>query len=312
VRVAVLDLGSNSTRLLVAEVAPDGTVTELERRSTVTRMGDRVDATGRLDADAMDRVLAVLDDYRALMDAHDVQAARGVLTSAARDAANGAAFAATVAARYGIDAAVIDGDQEAQLTFAGATGGRDHDGRTWAVIDVGGGSTELVAGAHGRARFHASTQAGVVRQSERHLRHDPPTAQELDALRAEVRALFDAAVPAAIRDAVEAGIGVAGTPTSAAAILQELDRYDSARVHGFVLGREALEALLARLAALSLAERRRVRGLHPDRAGVIVAGLALQLEAMAALGLEAIEVSEHDLLRGAALELARCGGTGAG
>ncbi len=304
VRVAVVDLGTNSTRLLVADVAPDGAVTELERRSRVTRLGDRVDATGRLDEAAMQRVLAVLADYRACMDEHGVAVAAGYLTSAGRDAADGRQFAARIRERCGLDAHVIDGDTEAQLTYAGATSERDDDGLCRLVIDVGGGSTELVVGLDGDVDFHVSTQAGVVRQTERHLHTDPATAQELAALRSEAAETFTTAVPRDVRDRVQAGVAVAGTATSSAAILQRLEPYDSARVHGFVLRRDAVEQLLGRVGAMTEAQRRRLPGLHPDRAGVIVAGLALQLEAMRAFGLDAVEVSEHDLMRGAALELA--------
>jgi exopolyphosphatase/guanosine-5'-triphosphate,3'-diphosphate pyrophosphatase len=304
VRVAVIDLGTNSTRLLVADVAADGAVAELERRSIVTRLGDRVDATGRLDDAAMRRVLAVLADYRACLDEHGVAAAAGYLTSAGRDAANGDEFAATIHRRLGLDARVIDGDTEARLTYAGATSERPDDGRCRVVIDVGGGSTELVVGLDGEVAFHVSTQAGVVRQTERHLHADPPTPAQLQALRAEAADTFTAAVPPDVRAQVQAGVAVAGTATSGAAMLQRLERYDSARVHGFVLRREAVETLLRRVGQMTEAQRRRLPGLHPDRAGVIVAGLALQLEAMRAFGLDAVEVSEHDLMRGAALELA--------
>ena len=301
----MLDLGSNSTRLLIAEVTPDGGVTELVRRSTVTRLGHRVDATGRLDEAAMQRVMDVLDDYRAMMDAHDVQAATGVLTAAAREASNGSAFAARVAERYDVEVSVIDGDREAALTFTGATSARPADGRRTVVIDVGGGSTEFVVGVDRQADFPASTRAGVVRQTERHLHDDPPTREQLAALRAEAAETFAAAVPADIRTGVEAGIAVAGTATSCAAMAQGLGRYDGALVHGYRLARATVEDLLERLGTMPESERRHVPGLDPDRAGVIVAGLCLQLEAMLAFDLDEIEVSEHDLLRGAALELAR-------
>jgi len=305
VRVAVVDVGTNSTRLLIAEVRPNGAITELERRSIVTRLGEGVDATGRLSEAAMGRVLAVLDEYRALMDAAGVESAAGVLTSAGRDAANGAAFVTTIGERCGLAPRIIDGDTEARLTYSGAVSERPDDGRCRVVIDVGGGSTELVVGHDGTVDFHVSTQAGVVRQTERHLHADPPTPAELAALREEAAATFRAAVPADVRARVQAGLAVAGTATTSAAILQRLEPYDSTRVHGFVLHRGDVEDLLDRLAAMTEAQRRDVPGLHPDRAGVIVAGLALQAEAMRTFALDTLEVSEHDLLRGAALELAR-------
>ena len=234
--VAVVDIGSNSTRLLVAEVQ-DGRVTrELERESNVTRLGTGVDASGELLQDAIERVYKVLDRYRELIDRHGAERCPAVLTSAVRDAANGERFAGTVRERFGLEPHVLSGDQEAQLTFMGATGERDPDSSTpTLVIDIGGGSTELVIGTGHEAGFHVSTQAGVVRQSERHIDSDPPTADELEALRHDVDEILAAAVPAEERSAVEAGIAVAGTATSLGAIAQRLDPYDPARVHGYRL-----------------------------------------------------------------------------
>ena len=164
-RVAVIDLGSNSTRLLVADVA-GGSLTEIERRSTVTRLAQGVDGSGVLKDEAQARVFATLDDYRASIDSHDAQAAIAVMTSAVRDAANGEEFAAKVSTDYKLDARILTGDDEAGLTFAGATSERPPgDDRTRVVIDIGGGSTELVVGKGHEMRFHASTQAGVVRQT---------------------------------------------------------------------------------------------------------------------------------------------------
>ncbi len=312
-RVAVVDIGTNSTRLLIGDVT-DGRVTEIERRTTVTRLGQGVDHSGELRPEAMERVYATLDTYKKLIDDNNVDATTGVLTSAVRDARNGAAFTTTVNDRYGIDAKTITGDEEAHLTYLGATSDRTAtDGtdntRARVVIDVGGGSTELVVGHGATVDFHASTQAGVVRQTERFLRSDPPRPEELQLLQAEAAEIFDAAVPETIRARVTQGIAVAGTATSCAAILQDLDPYDPARVHGFRLLRAQTEMLLARLAAMTLAQRRRVTGLHPDRAPAIVAGVILLLAAMRTFDLAEVEVSEHDILRGAAL----CrGGTGEG
>ncbi|HMJ36753.1 MAG TPA: Ppx/GppA family phosphatase [Baekduia sp.] len=301
-RRAVVDIGTNSTRLLIADVAPDGTITELERRTTITRLGQGVDHTATLAPEAMDRVFAALAAYRDDIDAHDVTATTAVLTSAVRDARNGAAFTQEVRDRFGLDAHTITGDEEARLTFRGATSDRPGDHRRLVVLDVGGGSTELVVGHDRQVDFHVSTQAGVVRQTERFLRGDPPRSSELQALAAEAQEIFTATVPPEIRNGVEAGIAVAGTATSAAAILQELDPYDPARVHGFRLLRAQLEMLLPRLAGMTEARRREVIGLHPDRAPAIVAGLVLLIEAMRAFRLDEVEVSEHDILRGAALD----------
>ncbi len=304
-RVAVVDIGTNSTRLLVAEVEADLTVRQLDRESIVTRLGEGVDAHGRLGDAPMQRVFDVLERYRAKIGEHGATRAIAVLTSAVRDAANGSEFTATVRDRYHLDARTIGGDEEAELTFAGATSERTHNGSQTVVIDIGGGSTEFVVGRDGEVSFHVSTQAGVVRQSERHLHDDPPPPQQLQALTAEVQAIIADAVPDDIRQGVQAGIAVAGTATQCAAIELALDPYDPARVHGHTLELATCELLLARLAQMDNDRRREVVGLHPDRAPTIVAGIAMLIEAMRAFGLERVEVSEHDILRGAAIALAR-------
>ncbi|MDX6680816.1 MAG: exopolyphosphatase / guanosine-5-triphosphate,3-diphosphate pyrophosphatase [Solirubrobacteraceae bacterium] len=303
-RVAVVDIGTNSTRLLIADVAGDQRVEDLHRESIVTRLGEGVDANGRLGDVPMQRVFDVLERYRAAIDEHGVTRTSAVLTSAVRDAANGADFTTQVRDRFGLDARTIDGDEEASLTFSGATSERPHDGREVVVIDIGGGSTEFVVGRDGEVAFHVSTQAGVVRQTERHLHDDPPPPAQLQELAAEVRTIIAGAVPPHLLERVEVGIAVAGTATQCASIELELEPYDSARVHGHALLLGTCEMLLARLAQMSDAQRREVAGLHPDRAPTIVAGIAMLIEAMHAFDLEGVEVSEHDLLRGAALRLA--------
>ena len=298
--IAVVDLGTNSTRLLVAEVV-EGHVQELERRSTVTRRGEGVDASGELADGAIERVFTTLEEYRRLIDQHGAHPVVAVATSAVRDSANGEQFRAAMRERFGIDARIISGDQEARLTFLGATNGRAADAATL-VIDIGGGSTELVIGrAGGDPAFHVSTQAGSVRQSERHLHEDPPTAQELDALREEVRGIVGDGVPAELRRDVEHGIAVAGTATQLASIDLGLEERDSERADGHVLTHSACTGMLAMLAAKPLAERREVRGLDPDRAPTIVAGAAILLEAMDAFGLGAVEAAKADILHGAAI-----------
>jgi len=304
VRVAVVDIGTNSTRLLVADVQPAGAVRELVRQSQVTRLGEGVDATGALAEPAMDRVFAVLDDYRRLIDEHNAERNIAVLTSAVRDAANGAAFTERVREDYRLDARTLSGDEEAALTFLGATSERADDDETLVVIDIGGGSTEFIIGGGRGASFHVSTQAGVVRMSERHIHSDPPRPKELQALEADTHEVFAAALPDEQRHRVTEGIAVAGTATSAAAIELELEPYDPERVHGHRLLLGTVEYLLARLADMDNEQRRNVAGLHPDRAPTIVAGMILLAESMRAFGLEAVEVSEHDILRGGALRLA--------
>jgi exopolyphosphatase / guanosine-5'-triphosphate,3'-diphosphate pyrophosphatase len=307
VRVAVVDIGTNSTRLLIADVDEDGSIEELVRRSEVTRLGDGVDAGGALSEAAVARVLGVLGEYREQIEAHDCRANMAVLTSAVRDARNGQDFAARVRDDFGLDARVLSGDEEAQLTFLGAMADRPPAQKPTVVIDIGGGSTEFIVGTGRTAGFHASTAAGVVRMSERHIHTDPPEPSELQALAQDTRRVFLERLPAEERAPVEHGIAVAGTATSAAAIEQELDPYDPARVHGYTLLLATVELLLARLAEMTESERRAIAGLHPDRAPTIVAGMILLSEAMKAMDLEEVEVSEHDILWGGALRLAGVG-----
>ena len=295
-RVGVVDIGSNSTRLLIADVTRDE-VTVLDRDSIVTRLGQGVDATGELAAEAMDRVRAALTEYRERLDRHGTERDVAVLTSAVRDASNGAAFVEEVRQRFRLAARTLAGDDEAQLTFQGATSERSReDAASELVIDIGGGSTELVT-----ANAFVSTQAGVVRQTERHLHSDPPQPEEMQALAEDVRAIFAEARPRAAPEPVDHAIAVAGTATSLAAIDLELDPYDPERVHGHVLPLARIDELLARLAQMPLEERRDVTGLHPDRAPTIVAGCLLLAEVLRTFGLDRVEVSEHDILRGAAL-----------
>jgi exopolyphosphatase/guanosine-5'-triphosphate,3'-diphosphate pyrophosphatase len=307
VRVAVVDIGTNSTRLLIAEVDPEtGALEELVRRSQVTRLGEGVDSQGSLSGAAIGRVLATLADYRSEIDAHECESNLAVLTSAVREAANGADFAARVRNDFGLDARVLSGDEEAQLTFLGAMSGRDTSEPT-VVIDIGGGSTEFVIGRERNAGFHVSLPAGVVRMSERHIHSDPPAPEELQSLAHDVRSVFMRGPPAEERASVGQGIAVAGTATSAASIDQELDPYDPARVHGYVLMLATVEMLLARLAGMTEVERREVVGLDPNRAPTIVAGMILLSEALRAFDLEQVEISEHDILHGSALRLAGVG-----
>jgi len=302
-RVAVVDLGTNSTRLLVADV-DGGAVAEVTRRSTVTRLGEGVERTGELSAEAIARVDAVLDDYQRMVSDAGAGATVGVLTSAARDARNGEELLARVRAR-GIDASVLDGDEEARLTFLGATAGLPADGRRMLVVDIGGGSTEVVAGSDGVVENYVSLQLGVVRHTERYVHTDPPAHHELEALADDVRATLDAGLPDGARGGVDAGIAVAGTPTSCASIAQELEPYDPARVEGYVLDLGVLEMQLALLAEKPLERRRKIRGLHPDRAPTIVAGVEILVEVLRSTGLDRITASERDILHGAALDRAQ-------
>ena len=306
-RVAVVDLGTNTTRLLVAEVE-DGALTELDKQTTITRLGQGVDATGQLADEAMDRVRAALTRYRGIMDEAGVTETIAVATSAMRDAANGAAFREELSQRFGIDARTISGDEEARLTFLGATSGRTPAAESpsaTVVIDIGGGSTEYVIGSPASAPdYHVSTQMGSVRHTERFLKSDPPEHDELVALAEDVWRVIDEHVPARYREETIEGIAVAGTATTLAAIDQELDPYDPEKVHGYRVSLAAAERIQAMLAALPLETRRGVTGLHPDRAPMIVAGVTILVESIRAFGLDEIEVSEADILHGAAMAAA--------
>jgi exopolyphosphatase/guanosine-5'-triphosphate,3'-diphosphate pyrophosphatase len=302
-RLAVVDIGTNSTRLLVADVA-DGAIAELDRRTTITRLGERVDTTGRLCDAAQARVFAALDEYARAIDTHVAERSTAVMTSAVRDAANGAEFRAAVQERYGLPGRTLSGDEEAALTFLGATAARDPaNDDALLVIDIGGGSTELVIGEGRDVRFHVSTQAGVVRHTERHVHSDPPAAEELQALAADAREVIEAAVPQEARH-VDGAVAVAGTATTVAAIELGLEPYDSGAVEGHEVPLARLEELLARLAAMTLEERLEVPGLPSGRAPTIVAGIVILIEILHAFGLEGTEVSDRDILWGAALELA--------
>ena len=285
--VAVIDIGSNTTRLLVAEIEY-GEVVELERRTIITRLGQGVDANGRLADEAMDRVAEAIAGYREVIDRLGADPVVAVATSAMRDSENGPDFHDYLKDRYGVDARTISGDEEAGLTFLGATAGRRAD-RELVVIDIGGGSTEYVAGTAGEdPSFHTSTQMGSVRFTERFLEGDPPGTVEMERLADAVRET----VP---NVAAEHAIAVAGTATSLAAI-------DGAEeVHGYRLGLASCERIAAMLAGKPLEDRRNVPGLDPDRAPTIVAGALILTESVRSLGLSEVEVSDRDILHGAAL-----------
>jgi exopolyphosphatase/guanosine-5'-triphosphate,3'-diphosphate pyrophosphatase len=301
-RVAVVDIGTNSTRLLVAEVEGRARLEELERESTVTRLGEGVDRTGRLGDAPQQRVFDVLERYRELIDRHDVAHSVVVMTSAVRDAENGAEFASTVTGRYGLEGRTLSGDEEARLSFLGATAGRD-DPDPLLVIDIGGGSTEMIVGQGGAVDFHVSTQVGVVRHTERYLDSDPPSAAELEGLAEDARRTIEAGVPADVRSRAHAAVAVAGTATQCAAIDLELDPYDRTRIEGHRITRERLVEMRDRLASMPLEERRGITGLDPARAPTIVAGTVILLEVLGAFALGAFEASERDILWGMALEV---------
>jgi exopolyphosphatase/guanosine-5'-triphosphate,3'-diphosphate pyrophosphatase len=298
-RVAVVDMGTNSTRLLIADV-DGGRVHEVERRSTVTRLGRGVDTSRQLSSEAVEDVCRAVASYIELYEHHGAEKVTAIATSAVRDADNGAVFLAELRERFALDATILDGAREAHLTYLGATAARAPSDGTL-VVDIGGGSTELVVGDGTDLSFYDSLQVGTVRHTERHLAADPPTASELEALANDVRSLIDHSLEGAALASARIGIGVAGTPTSLAAIDQRLDPYDPELVHGYVLSLEAIQRMFSELAAMPLAERLHVPGLHRGRAPTIVAGVVIIIQVMRAFGLSEIEVSEHDILWGTAL-----------
>ena len=287
-RVGVVDLGTNSTRLLVADV-DGGHVEEIERRTEITRLGEGVDDRRKLLPLPIARVRNVLAEYRREVEARGAERVLAIGTSAVRDAENGEAFLGEVEWSYGFKSRLLSGEEEAELTRRGVANGRELGDGTL-VLDIGGGSTELIT-----ADSRRSLDIGSVRLTERFLASDPPTRNELDACAGAVRMALPALGP-------NSAIGVAGTITTLAAL--ELGRYDPEEVHGYRLSREGVEAQLERLASLPLAERRELPGLEPERAPVIVAGAVIVDEVLRRYGLEELEVSERDLLHGAALEAA--------
>lgn len=300
-RAAVIDVGSNSTRLLIADV--NGGVSVLERQSRVTRLGRGVDLSGHLAAEAIEAACAAIADYVEICRESGAEQVAAIATSAVRDASNGDAFVAELRERFALSARVLDGEEEAHLTYCGATAERPPSVPTL-VIDIGGGSTEMIVGRGTEISFHTSLQAGVVRHTERHIAGDPPTAVELEELAGDVRGLIADSLAAGGSAQVAAGIAVAGTPTSLSAVELGLEPYDPARVHGHVLSLATIQRLLSQFASAPLADRAAVPGLHPDRAPTIIAGCVILIEAMRAFDLDRIQASEHDILYGMALETA--------
>jgi exopolyphosphatase / guanosine-5'-triphosphate,3'-diphosphate pyrophosphatase len=287
-RVGVIDLGTNSTRLLVADV-DDGRVDEVARRTIITRLGEGVDERQKLLPLPISRVRNALSEYRRELDELDPERVLAIGTSAVRDAENGEAFLGEIEWSYGFATRLLSGKEEAELTRRGVADGREL-GDEVLVLDVGGGSTELTT-----AHQLISVDIGSVRLTERYLHGDPPTREELDAAARAVREALPDLQP---REAV----GVAGTITTLATL--ELGGYDPERVHGHRLSRESVAAQLERLAALPLAQRRELPGLEPERAPVIVGGAVIVRELLDRYGLPGLDVSERDILHGAALEAA--------
>ena len=299
-RLAAVDMGTNSTRLLVAEAdggGPAGPLTTIERHMHITRLGQGVNATGRLHPDAVERTLAVLRKYRDVMDATGVEGLRATATSAARDAANRDELVGPATEILGTAPEVITGHEEGHLTFLGATAGLAEPG-PYLVVDIGGGSTEFVVGTD-RPEGAISIDVGCVRLSEAFLHSDPPAPEELSAAISVVGdhlADVDRALPAAA--AAKTLIGVAGTVTTVAAVEMGLPAYDPERIHGFRLTREAAEDVFRTLATESAAQRRHNPGLEAERVDVIVGGTAVLVAVLRHYDCDEMLVSEADILDG--------------
>jgi len=295
--LAALDCGTNSTRLLVESDSGD----VLAREMRITRLGQGVDATGALSDEAMGRTLGVLAEYRTIMDACGVTAGRLAATSAARDASNGPAFLLKASKVSGVDAEILSGEEEGRLSFTGAMAGLEPAAGDNLILDIGGGSTEIVMVRDGRLAAH-SMQVGCVRVSERTLANDPPTAEDLAGARAMAEAALDGAFQAMpALGALAPGsrlVGLAGTVATLAMIDLKLEEYDRDRVHHHWLSLERIRQWCDLLAAETSADRARRAGMVPGREDIIVGGLVVLVATIERLGLDGCLSSESDILDG--------------
>ncbi|NHC45846.1 Ppx/GppA phosphatase family protein [Motilibacter aurantiacus] len=305
-RVAAFDCGTNSIRLLVADVDPvAGTLLDLDRRMEVVRLGQGVDRTGRLAPEALERTFEATRRYAEAVRAFGAERVRFVATSATRDAENRDEFAAGVRDILGVEPEVVTGADEAALSFAGATRELAGDGVAgpYLVVDIGGGSTEFVLGDASGVRAARSVDIGCVRMTERHLHEDPPTAEQVAAARADVEAAIALAAQTVPLHEAHTLVGVAGSVTTVAAMALDLEAYDSSVIHRSRIPSDDVRDVSAKLLAASHAERAALPFMHPGRVDVIGAG-ALVLEAVVdRLGLPDLVVSEHDILDGIAWSL---------
>ncbi len=300
-RVGAIDVGTNSTRLLIAEIT-DGHLRELRRELHVTRLGDGVDARGTLATSAIDRVLAVLARYQQIAASEGATRVRAIATSAVRDAANGTAFLERVRQTTGFEAALLSGDQEAIMTVAGVLSGRPGQRGRLLVVDVGGGSTEIALVEDGALLRSVSLPAGCVRATERWLAPGPISADAVARARAELRELIARDAHGLHGDHV---VAVAGTAITAAAIDLGITGDDDRPTDRHVVSADLIERLVMTLSPLPLEERQRVLGLAPVRAPVIVGGLIVLAEVLRHVGATSFTVSVRDILHGTALALAR-------
>ncbi|MFI9831773.1 exopolyphosphatase [Streptomyces sp. NPDC051913] len=311
-RVAAIDCGTNSIRLLVADVdLATGELVDLDRRMTIVRLGQGVDRTGRLAPEALERTFAACREYAAIIKELGAERLRFVATSASRDAENRDDFVRGVLEILGVEPEVITGDQEAEFSFTGATGelkGRDDLATPYLVVDIGGGSTEFVVGnAHVRAA--RSVDVGCVRMTERHLVvdgkvTDPPVDAQIEAMRADIEAALDLAEETVPLREARTLVGLAGSVTTVSAIAQELPEYDSEAIHHSRVSHEKVREITEWLLHSTHAERAAVPSMHPGRVDVIAAGALVLLAIMERIGAEEVVVSEHDILDGIALKTA--------
>ncbi|MFJ1897427.1 MULTISPECIES: exopolyphosphatase [unclassified Streptomyces] len=305
-RVAAIDCGTNSIRLLVADADPaTGEFAELDRRMEIVRLGQGVDRTGRLAPEALERTFAACRRYAAVIKEHGAERVRFVATSASRDAENRDDFVRGVLDILGVEPEVISGDQEAEFSFAGATkelAGRDDLAKPYLVVDIGGGSTEFVVGDN-RVRTARSVDIGCVRMTERHLARDgavidPPTPEAADAIRSDVAAALDLAGRSVPLTGAGTLVGLAGTVTTVAAMALGLEEYDSAAIHHSRVSLERVREITGRLLSSTHAERAAIGAMHPGRVDVIASGALILLAVMERTGAREVVVSEHDILDG--------------
>jgi exopolyphosphatase/guanosine-5'-triphosphate,3'-diphosphate pyrophosphatase len=300
-RVGAVDIGTNSVRLLVAEVdgaSPrDAKLVSVDRRMRITRLGQGVDRARALAPAAIERTIAVLREYRAALGEYGVTAVRATATSAARDSSNRDDFFTAAHDALGVTPELLSGDEEAALSFLGATADLDAPA-PYLVVDIGGGSTEFVLGTDAPTGL-VSLDMGCVRVTEQYLHSDPPAPEELSNAIAAVRDLV-ADVPRVVDGAADAAtlVGLAGTVTTVAAVEQGLPEYDPERIHHFVLTRAAVEEVFRTLATETAAQRAHNPGLEPGRIDVIVGGTAVLVGIFRVLGFDEMLVSEADILDG--------------
>jgi exopolyphosphatase / guanosine-5'-triphosphate,3'-diphosphate pyrophosphatase len=297
VRVAAIDCGTNSVRLLVLENGQD-----LHRETRIVRLGQSVDRTGVLAPEAIERTRVALADYAAIIERLAAERTRMVATSATRDAANRDEFAAMVRDTLGVEPEVVSGLEEAALSFAGAVGTMDGLPRPVLLVDLGGGSTELVLGGH-QLRAH-SMDVGSVRMTERHLQDDPPTQEQVDAAVADVRSAIDAARADVPLGEARTVVGVAGSITTIAAVALELEQYDAEVIHGSRISAARIAEVTDRLLHLDHDGRAAISVIHPGRVDVIGGGAIVLRTLLEDVGADEVVVSEHDILDGIALSIA--------